>query len=80
MEIEELKNIIENNKNEKEKLQKEKNLIESENILIKDDIISIGKATSNELNGNNDNENLLSELLNQLINARNIISFLMPAK
>ena len=79
-EIEELKNIIENNKNEKEKLQKEKNLIESENILIKDDIISIGKVASNELNGNNDEENLLSELLNQLINARNIISFLMPDK
>ena len=77
-EIEELKNIIENNKNEKEKLLKEKNLIESENIVIKDDIISIWKATSNELNGNNDNdeENLLAELLNQLINARNIISFL----
>ena len=77
-EIEELKNIIENNKNEKERLLKEKNLIESENIVIKDDIISIGKATSNELNGNNDNdeENLLDELLNQLINARNIISFL----
>ena len=68
-EIEELKNIIENNKNEKEKLQKEKNLIESENIIIKDDIISIGKSTSNEQNGNNDNdeENLLAELLNQLI-------------
>ena len=88
-EIEELKNIIEKNKNDKNILENEKNMIETENNLIKNDIISISKNqnmpmelnnSSKENEDDNNNENLLSELLNQLIKAKNIISFLLPEK
>ena len=82
-EIEELKNEIENFKKEKDKIENEKNIINAENVVIRDDIVSIGNYLKIEENNNlkeGEDENLLSDLLNQLIKAKNIISFLLPTK
>ena len=82
-EIEELKNEIENYKKEKDKIENEINIINAENNVIRDDIISIGNYLNSGENINlkeNEDDNLLSELLNQLIKAKNIISFLLPTK
>lgn len=82
-EIEDLKNAIENNRKEKEKIENEKNLIKAENVLFRDDIISIGNyfnSDQNNIKKGSEDDNLISELLNQLIKAKNIISFLLPLK
>ena len=83
-EIEEFKNIINTIKKEKEKLENEKNILNSENSLIKNDIVSICQFINDdkvkEKSNETEDENLLSELLNQLNKSRNIISFLLPQK
>jgi hypothetical protein len=85
-EIEELKNDIKRITNEKDNLMNESIKMKTENNLMKDDIILIGNALSLGKNSNNlkindnDNNNLLSDLLNQLMKARNIISVLLPEK
>ena len=84
-EIEELKNEIKKINNEKDNLIKENVKMKAENSLMKDDIILIGNTISSSGGNNNsdkgnDNDTLLSELLNQLMKARNIISVLMPEK
>ena len=83
-EIEELKNDIKRISNEKENLMKESVKMKTENNLMKDDIILIGNSISlgkNNINNKaNENDTLLSDLLNQLMKARNIISVLLPEK
>ena len=83
-EIEELKNEIKKINNEKDNLIKENIKMKTENSLMKDDIILIGNSISSSGGNNkdkgNDNDTLLSELLNQLMKARNIISVLLPEK
>lgn len=83
-EIEELKNDIKRISNEKENLMKESIKMKTENNLMKDDIILIGNSISlgkNNINNKaNENDTLLSDLLNQLMKARNIISVLLPEK
>ena len=79
-EIEDLNNIIEKSKKEKEIIENEKNVITSENNIIKDDIRSLEKYFNYEVNNiikESEDEKLLSDLLNQLIKARKIISFLL---
>ena len=83
-EIEDLKNEIKKINIEKDNLLKEQIIMKTENSLMKDDIILIGNSIAmngddNE-KGNNESENLLSELLNQLMKARNIISVLDSEK
>ena len=51
-EIEDLKKIIEKNKDEKDIIENEKNIIKVENDLIKNDIITIGNSFFNGLNTN----------------------------
>ena len=88
-EIEDLKNQIKKITTEKDSLLKENIITKTENNLIKNDIIFIGNSLSSKTNNNNlnnianketDNDNLLSELLSQLMEARNIISVLTPEK
>ena len=83
-EIEELKNEIKRINNEKDNLIKENIKMKAENSLMKDDIILIGNSISsggnNDSDKHNENDTLLSELLNQLMKARNIISVLLPDK
>jgi len=88
-EIEDLKNQIKKINIEKDGLLKENIITKTENNLIKNDIIFIGNSLSSKTNNNNlnnndnkeaDNDNLLSELLSQLMEARNIISVLSPEK
>ena len=56
--------------------------MKTENNLIKNDIILIGNTISSGVNNNNstgngkENDNLLNDLLNQLMKARDIISVL----
>ena len=88
----ELKNEIETNEKEKDKIINVNNIINSENQLIKNDILSIVEFfNSGENNKNSNNKNteinergelgeVVEELLKQLINARNIINFLLKEK
>ena len=86
-EIEDLKNEINKLNSDKDNLMKDYNLLKTENNLIKNDIILIGNSmnknvVNNNLEQNNDekNSNSLNEIMNQLMKARNIISFLLKEK
>ena len=84
-EIEELKNQLKNNNSKNDNLMKEHNMLKTENELIKDDIKiiinSINKEDENKLEKNNNNEEkFINEILEQLIKAKNIISFLFNEK
>ena len=86
-EIEDLKNEINKLNSDKDNLMKDYNLLKTENNLIKNDIILIGNSmnknvANNNLEQNNDekNSNSLNEIMNQLMKARNIISFLLKEK
>ena len=83
-EIEELKTQIKQLNSKNDNLIKEQNKLKTENVLIKDDIKIIGNSLNKkEINieiNNISEENSLNEILNQLIKARNIISFLLNEK
>ena len=90
----ELKNEIAKNKKENDKIINMNNIINSENQLMKNDILSIVEFFNSGENKNinvNDNieknekgeekeEDLVDELFKKLINARNIINFLLEEK
>ena len=86
----ELKNEIAKNKKENDKIINMNNIINSENQLIKNDILSIVEffnSGENKKINVNDNmeknekeEDLVEELFKKLINARNIINFLLEDK
>ena len=83
-EIEELKTQIKQLNSKNDNLIKEQNKLKTETVLIKDDIKIIGNSLNKkEINieiNNISEENSLNEILNQLIKARNIISFLLNEK
>ena len=83
-EIEEMKTQIKQLNSKNDNLIKEQNKLKTENVLIKDDIKIIGNSLNKkEINieiNNISEENSLNEILNQLIKARNIISFLLNEK
>ena len=90
----ELKNEIAKNKKENDKIINMNNIINSENQLMKNDILSIVEffnSGENKKINVNDNmeknekgeekeEDLVDELFKKLINARNIINFLLEEK
>ena len=83
--VEDLKNQIKIISNENENLKKQTNIMKVENDIIKDDILLIGKTLSQKGENILDKkdkceENSSNEILNQLIKAKNIISFLLNDK
>ena len=78
-EIDELKNQIKNINSNNENIMKQFNIVKTENNLIKEDMILIGNSM-NKKEENISEENYLNEILNQLMKARGIISFLMNDK
>ena len=83
--VEDLKNQIKIISNENENLKKQTNIMKVENDIIKDDILLIGKALIQKGENILDKkdkceENSSNEILNQLIKAKNIISFLLNDK
>ena len=77
--IEEYKKIIEKCNEEKNILTQEKIMVKMENKLIKDDINCISNYLNREKNNDNNNEDM-SQVLEQLMKAKNIISFLTSEK
>ena len=73
--IEEYKKIIEKCNEEKNGLIQENKMVKMENKLIKDDISCISNYLNREKNNDNSNEDM-SQILEQLMKAKNIISFL----